>query len=123
MLSDEVRRVYTARGQEAISPWNDSRNTYSVLMINLGNNFISKLEIVSALNSFNIGRWEYYYADSNCPQKYNPKVYFGTIQTLGNSWNSDSDSARKGPLQGGEKSGSWPQKIYLIYSYIKYTVL
>ncbi len=104
------RTIQTSRGFIAISPWNDSAYTYVVGMINLGNNFISKLEIVSALNSFNLAYQIYHYNHQNCPQKYNPKVYLGAIQTTARNWNYDYQTGQTNGLPAPEKSGSWPQE-------------
>ncbi len=105
-----IRTSYTSRGFVALSPWNDSRLPYSVLMINLGNNFNKKLEIVSALNSFNIALNQYHFLHSNCPEKYNPKVYLGAVQTAALNWNYDYQTGQENGLgnlpDGLQKSGS-----------------
>ncbi len=106
------RTSLTSRGFVALSPWNDSKLTYSVLMINLGNNFNQKLEIVSALNSFNLAINQYHFMHSNCPEKYNPKVYLGAVQTAGLNWNYDYQTGQTNGLgmlpDSSQKSGSWP---------------
>ena len=74
----------------ALSPWNNTAVKYSILQIALGANPISKLEVVSQLNLFNQGRAMYYYTLSNRTQKYNPRVYLGTISTFAYAWNFDN---------------------------------
>ncbi len=55
------RTSQTSQGFLAISPWDGNKNSYAYSAINLGSNFISKLEIVSSLNCLNIGRDNYHY--------------------------------------------------------------
>ncbi len=83
-------------------PWNKEVEKYTTGQINLGSNPISKLEIVSSLNSFNLGRMMYHYNYTVCTQKYNLKVYFGTIQSVNESWNWDNNMG----LSADQKSGS-----------------
>ncbi len=99
----------TSRALYGLSPWNWGSYIYSVTQLNLGSDSISSLEIVSVLNSFNIGTNQYHYNQTNCTQRYNPKVYFGTIQTTAENWNFDYDSARENLQNGAQKSGSWPR--------------
>ncbi len=115
MQSDEVRRGYAARGFCMFSPWIDNAYIYSNLQLNMGSNFISKLEIVSSLNVLNLGRAYFYYASSNRTKKYNPKVYLGAVQNVAYTWNTDEDSARKNLGQGVEKSGSCFNNIALFF--------
>ncbi len=107
-----IRSSQTSQGFMALCPWNDSNHIYSSTQLNLGNNPISSLEVVSALNSFNIAWDEYYYSYTNCIQKYNPKVYLGAVQSASTNWNFDQQNGQingLGNLPGGyEKSGSWP---------------
>ena len=85
-----ARYAFTSRGWVALSPWNDATYTYSILQLYKGYNPLSKIEVVSSLNLFNQGRAMYYYTLSDHrTQKYNPKVYIGTAQTLGIDWNVD----------------------------------
>ena len=56
------------------------------MMINLGNNFNSKLEVVSGLNVFNYAPGMFYYANGSYISKYAPKLYLGTPKTVGNNW-------------------------------------
>ncbi len=100
------RTSLTSRGWDLLTPWNDVSGKYSILQLYIGNNFISLLEIVSALNLINIGHSNNYFYTGNCFEKYNPKIYFGTVQTTSEDWNFDTDSARKNLAQGQQKSGS-----------------
>jgi len=102
MLSSQARSSLTSQGYLAISPWNDASLIYATSQINLGNNPISSLEIVSALNSFNLACWQYHLNYTCCYQKYNPKVYFGTIQTSAIGWQFDNNLG----LKTDQKSGS-----------------
>ncbi len=106
MESDEVRRGYAARGILGQSPWVIGDYKHSAVQINLGNNFISLLEIVSSLNLFNLARYYYLFNYETCALKYNPKVYLGTIQTSSKEWNYDRDYSRKNLGPDGQKSGS-----------------
>ena len=55
----------------------------------LGYNPLSKIEIVSGLNVFNYASGSLAYNSGNRTQKYNPKVYIGTSQTIAYAWNYD----------------------------------
>ncbi len=113
------RTNQTSRGIFIFSPWIDSTKKYSYAQLLIGSNPIGSLEIVSALNSFNLGSHQYHYNIYNCVVKYNPKVYLGTIQTASTNWNADLQKDQKnslGNLPGeAQKSGSWPLLINLIY--------
>ncbi|HBD06395.1 MAG TPA: hypothetical protein DCY93_03180 [Firmicutes bacterium] len=105
-----VRTIRTSGGFLALSPWGGDYGPYDYSAINLGNNFIAKLEIVSSLNSFNISHHLYHFNYINCPEKYNPKVYFGTIQSVSFWWLYDNQTGQTNGLanQDGspQKSGS-----------------
>ncbi len=92
-----LRYAFTSRGWVALSPWNDATFAYSILQIALGTNPISYLEVVSGLNAINLGTYTYHYNSNNRTQKYNPKVYIGTAQTLGIDWNFDQQTGIKYP--------------------------
>ncbi len=98
-----VRASFTAKGMCTISPWLDDKYKYCLGMLNLGNNFIGKLEIVSALNSLNLAYCQYHYYYINCAEKYNPKVYLSAVLTYAEFWNSDTNSG----LSADQKSGSF----------------
>ena len=87
-----LRYEYTASGRSTISPWNDATFAYSILQLYKGYNPLSKIEVVSSLNLFNQGRGMYYYTLSDHTQKYNPKVYIGTSQTIAYVWNFDQQT-------------------------------
>ena len=100
-----IRYEFTSRGWVALSPWNSSTYTYSILQIGLGSNPISKLEVVSGLNAINLGTNTYHYNSNNCTTKYNPKIYLGTSQTIAAGWNYDSQNTSKPP------ANQWPQNF------------
>jgi len=104
------RTVLTSRGLFALSPWNDTNYTYSTLLINTGTNPLSKLEVVSALNSLNTASYQYHYNYANSVQKYNFKLYLSTIQSMANQWIYDNQTGQTNGLpnlqNGNEKSGS-----------------
>ncbi len=112
MLSSQVRSSQTSQGLFALSPWYGDGDSHIFSALNLGNNFISSLEIVSALNTLNLGRDNYNYNFNTCLQKYNPKVYFGAFHTVPKDWNYDKQTGQTNGLQNlvpdAEKSGSWP---------------
>ena len=102
-----TRYIMAARGFISISPWIESTWTYSISQLNLGGNFIGNLQVVSSLNTFNLGRLMYYYLGRNCTANYYPKVYIGTTQTTSLQWNYDntftSNSWPKNYQQGPQK--------------------
>ncbi len=108
------RTTHTARGFIGLSPWDGDKNPYGVSAINLGNNSISRIEIVSSLNSLNIAYHLYQYNAQNCPAKYNPKVHLGTIQSVSQIWQSDSSAHAQKLADGYEKSGSWPILVEIL---------
>ncbi len=98
-----LRYDYTAPGYCALSSWNDATYTYSILQLNLGSNPISKLEVASMLNILSQARYTYHYNSYNCPERYYPKVYIGTSQTIAYAWNHDSQNGTETTLP------NWPQ--------------
>ncbi len=98
-----------------MNPWLGDYSSYDYSTINKGTNPISKLEVVSSLNFFNLGHWEYHFNYQNCTQKYNPKLYLGAIQTASRDWNYDLQTGQTNGLgnlpDGLQKSGSY---VYLI---------
>jgi len=124
MESAVVHRAYTNRAFCTFSPWNSSQYAYTIQMINLGNNPSSRIEIVSALNSFNLAFDQYHFNIQNCFQKYNPKVYLSTIQTFANQYIYDRQNGQTNGLPnllpGDQKSGSWPQVFCVFNAYTRY---
>ncbi len=110
MVSVTIRTSVTSQGFIGLSPWLGDRSIYEFCTINKGNNPLSKIEIVSALNSFNLTWDQYHYNSNNCPQKYNPKVYLGTVQSVALYWLYDWQTGQTNGLQNlvpdVEKSGS-----------------
>jgi len=102
MGSVTIRNIQTNRGVFAISSWIDGTYASSVIQLILGSNPISKLEVVSALNSFNLARWQYHFNEPVYTKKYNLKVHIGTVQSMAINWNSEYNSG----LKTDQKSGS-----------------
>ena len=68
---------------------------------------MSKLEVVSLLNIPSQARNMYIYTSANHTQKYNPKVYLGTVQTTATIWNYDYQQGitlpENWPINGPQK--------------------
>jgi len=111
MLFVQIRNSFTAKAKAGFGPWIANKYKYSIGQINLGNNSNSRLEIVSLLNIPNLAVDSFFYNYTNCPQKYNPKVYLGAVQSAALNWNYDQQNGQKNDLPslpgGVEKSGSW----------------
>ncbi len=105
-----VRYDYTGRARCTISPWNDATFAYSLLQLNLGYNPMSKLEVVSALNTVNISTQMYAYSPTNRTERYYPKVYIGTPVTTAKRWNYDDSISPKIPDDNSSKIG-WPENF------------
>ncbi len=105
-----IRTGLTSQGSLSMNPWLGDYSSYDYSTINKGTNPISKLEVVSSLNFFNLGHWEYHFNYQNCTQKYNPKLYLGAVQIVGETWNYDRQTGQTNGLpdlpRGSEKSGS-----------------
>ncbi len=108
MGSVTSRTSLTTRGVMGLSSWANSSSTYSILQLTIGSNPNSKLEIVSALNTFKLAVDLLFYRTAECYSKYNPKVYLGAIQTTAKNWNLDWENGDAHPLGNPDKSGSWP---------------
>ncbi len=104
------RTSQTSRAVDGMTAWINPDSTYSVFQLNIGSNPNSKLEIVSALNSFNLANRMFQFYYPSFISKYNPKVYFGTIQSVADSWQNDVQTGQTNGLPdlpgGSEKSGS-----------------
>ncbi len=105
-----IRTGLTSQGTLSMNPWLGDRSIYEFSTVNKGNNSISLLEIVSALNSFNLGHSQYHFNYLNCVKKYNPKVYLGAVQSVAKEWILDLNKG----LPGSEKSGSWQTKTWTL---------
>ena len=101
-----LRYEYTAGGFSSFQPWNETSCAYSILQLYKGYNPLSKIEVVSLLNLFNQAHQMYAYSPAYCTERYYPKVYIGTAQTLGIDWNYDSQKYANKPIQ---KPSTWPQ--------------
>ena len=75
------------------------------MQLYMGSNFMANLEVVSTLNTLNLGRSMFYYGYDINTKKYNPKVYLGTTQTIATNWNSNDDSVQNPP------ANQWPQNF------------
>ena len=104
---EPLRYVHTAQAFCTISPWNDNESIYGIGQINLGNNFISNLEVVSALNTLNLSTNSLHYNHANCTSRFYPKVYLSTLQSVALQWNYDSQKYANKPIQ---KPSTWPEK-------------
>ena len=62
------------------------------MQLYLGYNPLSKLEVVSGLNVFNYASGSFAYNSADRTQKYTPKVYLGTLQSIANWWNHDNQN-------------------------------
>ncbi len=111
MRDSKVRTAYTSKSIFSFSAYKGNNSKYEAANINLGNNPISLLEIASCLNIFNYGIYSLWYSRAACTTKYNPKVYFGTVQSLAYNWIFDNNLGLKNGLgnlpDGLQKSGSW----------------
>jgi len=102
----------------SMNPWINPDCTYVIIQLLIGSNSLSKLEVVSALNSFNLGHEMYAYYCYTRTEKYNPKVYLGAVQSMSTDWNLDEQDPtkvdEKWASNGQEKSGSWPNLLLKI---------
>ncbi len=90
-------------------------------MINTGSNPLSRIEVVSTLNTLNISKEMLHYNTQNCPPNYYPKVYLGTSQTTAQGWlyeriNGEYISMNNWPqaYQGTQKGCHYNSLIILI---------
>ncbi|HBD06566.1 MAG TPA: hypothetical protein DCY93_04070 [Firmicutes bacterium] len=108
----KVRTAVTSKGFGIFDSLSDKYYTYSVLKINTGTNPMSRLEVVSLLNSFNITTSMFFYGYNNRTAKYNPKVYLSAVQSVAPGWNYDYQIGQQNGLanidETDQKSGSWP---------------
>ena len=98
-----LRYVYTARGYGTFGTWSPSGYEYSLFSIITGSNPLSKLEVASMLNIPSQACELYYYVSSSCLAKYAPKLYLGTLQTIGRDWIIDRQNNINYP-------SIWPEK-------------
>ncbi len=98
-----VRTSCTGRGTHFFCPWTNVKHIYSAGQINIGNNSISRLEVVSALNVFNLATYNYHYNQSACTEKFNLKAYLSAIQTIANGWDFDIQNTGKWAQTGPKK--------------------
>jgi len=106
MGQSTTRNSFTAKAKAGFGPWIIEKYKYSIGQINLGSNSISKLEVVSLLNIPNLTVDSFFYNYTNCPEKYNPKVYLGAVQSVASRWNYDGQTGQKTDFSDPQKSGS-----------------
>ncbi len=97
-----TRYQVTARAKFNLSPWSEPQYSYSILQLENGNNPLSRLQVVSKLNILSQARYTYHYNSYNCPERYYPKVYIGTIQTIAKGWIYDLQKGINHP-------STWPE--------------
>jgi len=111
MGSVTIRTSLTSQGFIGLSPWGGDNSPYDFSALNLGNNFIANLEIVSMLNCFNLADRMLHYNFYNCPERYYPRLFLSTVQSVAYGWTWDSQTGQTnglGNLQPTtQKSGSW----------------
>ncbi len=100
------RFAYTARGYGTFGTWSPSGYEYSLFSIITGSNPLSKLEVASMLNIPSQACELYYYVSSSCSAKYAPKLYLGTLQTIGKNWIIDRQTYAGSDIKMPE---NWPQ--------------
>ena len=103
---EPLRYTFLGRGVIGLSPWSNPSEAYTLGQMYLGYNPLSKIEIVSGLNVFNYASGSLAYNSGNRTQKYNPKVYIGTSQTIAKNWNYDRQTGINHPET---TLPNWPQ--------------
>ncbi len=98
-----TRYQVTNRGKLALATWNNRNYIYCLLQINKGNNPIGNLQVVSTLNTLNLSHEMLHYDYENSLERYYPKVYLGTTQTIAYAWNFDYQKGINHP-------SIWPEK-------------
>ena len=101
-----TRYQVTARAKFNLSPWSEPQYSYSILQLENGNNPLSRLQVVSKLNILSQARYTYHYNSYNCPERYYPKVYIGTSQTIATGWLYDTQTYARSDIKMPE---NWPQ--------------
>ena len=114
---EPLRYTFLGRGVIGLSPWSNPSEAYTLGQMYLGYNPLSKIEIVSGLNVFNYASGSLAYNSGNRTQKYNPKVYLGTVQTTATSWNYDSQTGIKYPSIWPEVKPQKGEANYLFWLY------
>ena len=110
---EPLRYTFLGRGVIGLSPWSNPSEAYTLGQMNLGYNPLSKIEIVSGLNVFNYAPGSLAYNSGNRTQKYNPKVYIGTLQSTSKDWIIDQQTGINYP-------STWPQNVPQKGEYLYY---
>ncbi len=105
MGSVDGRNNISSKGIYALASFYGYHNQNSIHTINLGSNPVSLLEVVSSLNSFNLGHFHFHHYIRISPEKFNLKVYLGAVYSVSHQWNYDDNSG----LKSDQKSGSCSQ--------------
>ena len=92
-----LRYGFTSRGFAFLQSWNDASCAYSIMQLYMGSNFMANLEVVSSLNCLNISNYMYHYNTIYRTERYYPKLYLGTSQTIAAGWNGDTQSGINHP--------------------------
>ncbi len=100
-----TRYQVTARSKLSFSPWFESPYSYSILQLQIGDNPLSNLQVVSSLNTLSEASLRYHYNYQNCPSNYYPKLYLGTIQTISDRWLYDRQTYAGSDIKIPE---NWP---------------
>ena len=103
---EPLRYGFTSRGFAFLQSWNDANYTYSILQLYKGYNPLSKIEVVSSLNFPMQANAMYYFDYAISVPKYNPKLYLGTLQTIGKNWIIDRQTYAGSDIKMPE---NWPQ--------------
>lgn len=100
-----LRDVYTSKGMDAFTPWKNPANMYSELQLYLGYNPISKLEVVSLVNLFNLSHYSLSYYEPTRTSRYYPKIYLGLLSTTSADWLMDHQNG------GNITLSRWPESF------------
>lgn len=82
----------------SLSPTNANEFIYSISSMNLASNSISRLEIVSLTNIYNISGAYLYYDEQYHTLKYNLKVILGSLISTAVWWNYNHDNGSETKL-------------------------
>lgn len=95
-----ARDSYTGKGYSFMAPWNSSSLKYGEVLLNLNYISIGNLEVVVLLNIVQQAEEMYYQNNNSYNNKYNPKVYISSSQTVGYLWLTQRQNT---------PSSTWPE--------------
>lgn len=84
------RNKFTAPTIAWLCPWNNKNHVYSMGQLYLAYSPVSKLELVDLINLLNISYDSFFHSYTECPSKYNPKIYLGVLKSISVNWQYDS---------------------------------